>query len=86
MKKKELSLEERNVIEAFRHELKEGFTLKSTTPVRKMLEGQIRYTMWAINRADERFLIYQKNSGGLKYIPENEVNVLRRNNCLTTVK
>ena len=84
--KRELSTEEKNVIEAFKQSLIEGFTLKSTTPVKKMLEGQPHYTMWVTNEANERFLVYSKNSGDLKYIPEKKVNELRKKHCLITLK
>lgn len=84
--KKELSKEEQKAINLIKQSLKEGFQLKSTTPVKKLLEGQARYTMWVTNEAKERFLVYSKNSGGLKYIPESTVNELRKNNCLITIK
>lgn len=84
--KRELSKEELQAINLIKQSLKEGFQLKSTTPVKKLLEGQARYTMWVTNEAKERFLVYPKNSGRLKYIPENTVNELRKNNCLITIK
>ena len=84
--KKELSEQERHVVEAIRQSLKPNEKLKSTTPVRKHVDGQIRYTMWVEKENKERFLVFPKNNGELKYLSEEYVNQLRKNGVLTTKK
>ena len=83
--KKELSAQELAVVNAIKDSLENGYSLKSTTPQKKCIDGQARYTMWVENAEKQRFLVYLKDTK-IKRIPEGLVNEMRKNNCLKTIK
>lgn len=74
------------IVDDFRKALKNGFSLKSTTPIRKNIEGEIKYTMWVEDEEKNHFLIYQKPNGDLKYLSEDTVNKMRENHTLSNIK
>lgn len=74
------------IVDDFRKALKNGFSLKSTTPIQKNIEGIARYTMWVEDENKRHFLIYKKNNGDLKYLPEDVVKKMRDDHTLTNIK
>ena len=74
------------IINDFKKSLKQGFYLKSTTPIQKNIEGIARYTMWVEDEHKRHFLIYKKNNGDLKYLPEDVVKKMRDDHTLTNIK
>lgn len=78
--------QKQEIINGFKKSLRKGFILKSTTPIIKNIEGIARYTMWVEDEHKSHFLIYKKNNGDLKYLPEDVVKKMRDNHTLSNIK
>jgi hypothetical protein len=77
--KKELSAQEQEIVNAINASLEAGFHLKSTVPQKKCIDGQTHFTMWVEkDESKERFLVFQKNDGNLKYLSEETVSNMKK--------